>query len=443
MQKLGLIIEREYMTRVRRRKFWLTTLLAPLGFILFVVIVGVIMSAGVEEKRIALVDESDLLALAEKELPPPQPNTTVRLVHVRDSLEAVKAQVQEGEYAGILYIPSRSKPLEMLPNIEFFYYSDAELGLSTRGTLTSALEGYIRDLKVERLNIDPKLLAQLDIPITLKTQALQPNTPNKDGSIYLATFLGGAMGFLIYLVIIMYGSMVMRAVFEEKRNRIVEIVISSARPFELMLGKIVGVGAVGLTQFGIWLILIPLTFLVFGIVVGGDLTEAQQLAASNPQVDNEQVQAMAQVLQDLSTLNYPKIFITFILFFLAGYLLYASLFAAVGSAMGDDLTEGQMLTVPITVPIMIAIYIAIAVVDNPSSSLATWSSWFPLFSPIIMPTRLAFDPPWWEIMLSFSLLLATCVLFIWLGGRIYRVGILLYGKKVSLRELVRWIFAKD
>jgi len=233
-------------------------------------------------------------------------------------------------------------------------------------------------------------------------------------------------------------------VMEEKTSRIVEVMVSSVTPFQLMMGKILGVGLVGLTQVAIWGVLIPvilgISMLVFNV-------DPQAMQDANPQMSTVEMSKMEQdvnlVLSELINQNWLLIIPLFIIYFLGGFLMYSSLFAAVGSAMGDDSGESQSLTLPITLPVVMALYIMFAVVQNPNSSLATWSSMIPFFSPIVMPARLAFEPAWWEIALSLAILVASVIFFVWLSGRIYRVGILMYGKKVTFKELGKWIFYKD
>lgn len=247
----------------------------------------------------------------------------------------------------------------------------------------------------------------------------------------------------MYMTVFIYGMMVMRSVMEEKTNRIVEVMISSVKPFQLMLGKIIGVGAVGLTQVAIWAILIPTMSFLVTLLFGFD---SAQMNTSMPaaEINPDDTEAMiALAMGELTGQNWALILPLFILYFLGGYFLYSSLFAAVGSAMGDDLGEGQALTLPITIPVIIAFYIMFVAVQAPNSSLAVWASIFPLFSPIVMPARLAFEPPMWEILLSIAVLIASCTFFVWLSGRIYRVGILMYGKKVTFKELGKWLFYRD
>ena len=251
------------------------------------------------------------------------------------------------------------------------------------------------------------------------------------------------MGFIMYIVVFVYGAMVMRSVMEEKTTRIVEVMISSVQPFQLMLGKIIGVGAVGLTQVAVWAILIPsLTFLAqlfFNI-------DTSQFAAAEAaaEVDPDDMEAMMALgLPEIWNIRWWVILPLFVLYFLGGYFLYSSMFAAVGASMGDDMGEGQSLTLPIAIPVILALYIMMAAVQAPNSSLSVWSSIFPLFSPIVMPARLAFNPPFWEVFLSVTVLMGTSMFFVWLSGRVYRVGILMYGKKVTLKEIGKWMFRRS
>jgi ABC-2 type transport system permease protein len=245
-------------------------------------------------------------------------------------------------------------------------------------------------------------------------------------------------------MVLMYGQMVMRSVMEEKTNRIVEVMMSSVRPFDLMMGKIIGAGLVGLTQVVAWVILSGAVAFIVPLVMGVDASQMQPPPGAGATMDPELMQDTGmRIMAELSKQNWPLIIFSFILFFLGGYFIYASMFAAVGSAMGDDMGEGQSLTLPATIPLILAFYIvSMAGWRNPDSGLMVFASIFPLFSPIAMPFRMAFNPPWWQVALSLTLVIATAVLFVWLAGRIYRVGILLYGKKVTIKEIGKWMFYK-
>ena len=294
------------------------------------------------------------------------------------------------------------------------------------------------------MRLDKKELEALEGDISLSPRSLLNEEKDTSMKAGVGAALGGFMGFIMYITVFIYGMMVMRSVMEEKVNRIVEVMISSVKPFQLMMGKIIGVGGVGLTQVAIWAILIPIISISVQLIFGFDpeaMNEGAAGMSGGGGMDPDDIQFYAaQVIAELQSQNWWLIAPLFVLYFLGGYFLYASMFAAVGSAMGDDLGEGQALTIPITIPVVLALYIMMVAVKSPNSSLAVWSSIFPLFSPIVMPSRLAFSPPAWQIAVSVIVLIATCIFFVWLSARIYRVGILMYGKKVTFKELGKWMF---
>ncbi len=435
MNKLWLIIKREYLTRVKRRSFILATLLTPLAFAIFFVVVGLIFSYKSDDsQRIAVIDEGSVL----KTNIPSETNLAFEIVN--ESLDDLKNRFDESGYNGILVVP----PIKNIyaKRYTLYYYSDKNPTPDIESIIKQRINNRIREYKIEALNLDKTQLNALNSRVELDPEPITET--GEDASKItgvIAAGLGAVMGIIMYMVVFIYGMMVMRSVMEEKTSRIVEVMISSVRPFQLMLGKIIGVGAVGLTQLAIWVVLIPLMAFLANIFFGFD---ANEMAAPSAEIDMEDAEMMAfQALQELRSQDWLSILPLFIFYFLGGYFLYSSLFAAVGSAMGDDMGEGQSLTLPITIPVILAFYIMLVAVQAPNSSLAVWSSIFPLFSPIVMPARLAFDPPLWEILTSILVLAATSVFFVWLSGRIYRVGILMYGKKVSIKELGKWLFYKD
>lgn len=435
MKKLWLIIQREYLSRVKKRSFLLATFLTPLAFGLFFIVIGYIFSyEGGETLHIAVVDESNILG---KTLG----NTDEYIYYhfVTESLEELKANFDEGRYNGILVVPKITNLSSRKHTV--YYYRNTALGLDVRTNILQKLRLRMRDYKTQALNLDQKEIRSLNVDISFQPEPLQEGEEESSSmDAWIAALLGGGMGVIMYMTVFIYGMMVMRSVMEEKMNRIVEVMISSVKPFQLMMGKIIGVGAVGLTQVLIWGIMIPLISVIVSLVFGFD-TSRSDVAMSAAEIDPEEVEFMVgQVLEELKAQRWLMIVPLFIFYFLGGYFLYASLFAAVGSAMSDDMGEGQALTIPITIPVVLAFYIMFVAIRAPQSDLAVWSSIFPLFSPIVMPSRLAFDPPMWEIALSMLVLAFTSVFFVWLSGRIYRVGILMYGKKVSLKELGKWLF---
>lgn len=441
MNNLLLIIRREYLTRVTKRTFIIATLVTPFAFALFFVIVGLIFSYESDDtRRIAVIDEGNVLNNVIKD------EKNLYFKFVDQDLETMKENFDKKEYDGILVIPEIKNLMQKSHTI--FYYADDQPTLDIEVLIRDRISSAVRDYKIDQLDFDRKQLEALNTRVVLEPEPLSDKgEDNTRMTGAIAAFLGMIMGFVMYLAVFIYGMMVMRSVMEEKTSRIVEVMISTVKPFELMMGKIIGVGGVGLTQVAIWAILIPSLLFLVQIIFGIDPSVYQTNApggAAAASIDPDDMEAMmALTMSELSNMNWWVILPLFILYFLGGYFLYSSLFAAVGSAIGDDLGEGQSLTLPITIPVILALYIMIVAVQAPNSSLAVGASFFPLFSPIVMPARLAFGPPVWEILVSLALLVGTSLFFVWLSARIYRVGILMYGKKSSLKTMIKWIFTKD
>ena len=439
MENLWLVIKREYVTRVRRRSFILATLLTPIGLALFVVIANAVFSYGNDDvQRIAVIDDGNLFDGAL----PDENGLYFRFVdQPLDSLRETAGE--DKDYAGILVVPRVTNPRTRNFRVQLF--SDETLSIDAQSRIRNRVEDAVREYKIEALEIDQTTLASLETDVSVSVRSLTTTEEGESDDRSMASAIGAGigtvMGFLMYISVFVYGMMVMRSVMEEKTNRIVEVVISSVRPFTLLLGKIIGVGALGLTQVLTWMILIPGMLFVVGLFFGFDAEPAQMPNA--PDMDPEEMQSMVErMIAGIGDLNWWIILPSFILYFLGGYFMYAALFAAVGSAMGDDMGESQTLTIPITIPVILAFYIMMAAIQNPNSSLAVWSSLFPLFAPIVMPARLAFDPPLWQLALSLVLVFLFAGLMVWMASRIYRIGILNYGKKSSLKDMGRWITAK-
>lgn len=436
MNKLGLIIKREYLTRVTRKSFILATILTPLAFALFFVIVGFIFEYESDEsQQIAILDEGNIFNGVIKD----EGNMYFEFVDL--PLATLRENFDDYSYDGILRIPKVEDLLST--KLTIYYYSEKQPTIDVEGAIKNKVAASLREYKIESLELDKAQLEALNMRVELDPEPLTADGSDATSlTSAIAAGIGSIMGLIMYFTVFIYGMMVMRSVMEEKTNRIVEVIISSVRPFQLMLGKIIGVGAVGLTQVAVWAILIPLLLTVVNLFFNFETPGVGDAAIENINPDDMQAQ-IGLAMQELSGQNWWLILPLFLIYFLGGYFLYASLFAAVGSAMGDDIGEGQSLTLPITIPVILAFYIMMVSVQSPNSSLAVWSSLFPLFSPIVMPARLAFDPPVWEIALSVVLLIGASIFFVWLSGRIYRVGILMYGKKVNLKELGKWMFYKD
>ena len=443
MNKLWLIIKREYLTRVKKRSFILATILTPIAFGLFFIVVGFIFAyEGGSEKKVVILDEG---GISKESGFKSQSDGSLNFVKSTKPLAELKEEVLNGKYDGVLVIPEISDVRKK--DTRVFYYSDKQLSLDDRMAMSSRVRDKLRDYKIDALGFDKKELEALQVKVEVEPEPLTDKGQDSSGmTSIIGAAVGGIMGVIMYMTVFIYGMMIMRSVMEEKTSRIVEVMISSVKPFTLMMGKIIGVGFVGLTQLAIWAIIIPLISIGVNLFFGFDSSsmDSMDAAAAAQNIDPDDAQAMiGQVMKELGAINWWAVLPLFVFYFLGGYFLYASLFAAVGSAMGDDLGEGQALTLPITIPVLIAFYIMIVVVRSPESSLAVWSSIFPLFSPIVMPSRLAFNPPVWEVIVSMLVLAGTSVFFVWLSGRIYRVGILMYGKKVSFKELGKWMFYRD
>ncbi|NJB86551.1 ABC-2 type transport system permease protein [Lewinella marina] len=439
MSNLWLVIRREYLTRVRRRSFILATLLTPVGLALFVVIANAVFSYENDDvKRIAVIDDGNLFQGAL----PDENGLYFRFVD--QPLNELREHPEDNrDFSGILVIPEVTNPRSRNFRVQLF--SDETLSIDAQSRIKRRVADALRDYKIEALEIDQSTLASLDTDVNISVRSLTATAEGESDDRSMAAAIGAGigtvMGFLMYISVFVYGMMVMRSVMEEKTNRIVEVVISSVRPFTLLLGKIIGVGALGLTQVLAWMIMIPGLLFLVGLFFGLDAEPSQM--PNSPDIDPEEMQSMvAKLAGGLSDLNWWLILPCFILYFLGGYFMYAALFAAVGSAMGDDMGESQTLTIPITIPVILAFYIMMAAIQNPNSSLAVWSSIFPLFAPIVMPARLAFDPPLWQVALSLVVVFLFAALMVWMASRIYRIGILNYGKKSSLKDMGRWITAK-
>ena len=441
MDKFWLVVNREYLTRVRKKSFIISTLLTPVAFALFFVVVFFILRYdGDKEMNIVIVDEAGILAdqnIASSK------DGSIHYTKSTKPFEELKKEVSEEKYSGILKIPALANLKSTSHTI--YYYSEKSPGIELQERIKSAIKKVVRNYKITELNLNKEDLKILDTSITFDPEPIKEG--EKDTSSFasaVGAFMGIGMGMIMYMVVLIYGMMVMRSVMEEKMNRIVEVIVSSIDSFKLMLGKIVGVGAVGLTQMIIWFILIPLLYFGAAMVFGINPDDIDQGNLEASGLDPEDMESMIMMgMEELRRQNWFQIVPLFLFYFLGGYFLYASLFAAIGSAIGDDLGESQTLSLPITLIIAIAIYIMLAVVRSPESSLAVWSSIFPLFSPIVMPARLAFDPPMWQVAVSMLALIATVLFFTWLSGRIFRIGILLYGKKIGFKEMGKWIFTRN
>lgn len=437
MSKIWLITQREYLSRVLNKTFILTTLLTPLGFMIFFIVLGFIMNTGSDKvKNIVVADRTGIL---EGEL---KSRDNLVFTFSDSPLDQLFLKYEKQEVVGILELSSA--PDTMLKKYNVQYYSDDQLGIDEIFSIEKAIGKKVRNFKLKAQNLDENIIASLDTEVTIEPKTIKKEKNITSLTTIVSSVIGGIVGYALFFIILLYGSQVMRSVMEEKINRIIEVLISSVKPFELMMGKVMGVGLVGLTQIGIWIILIPTLFFLGTLIFGIDLNAVPTMPARGAaeEVLNQQ-DKIIQVLTELKGLNWWKILPLTLIYFFLGYFAYSALFAAVGSAVGEDINEAQSLTMPIMLPLIFAVYIGFSAVQAPDSSLAVYASMTPLLSSIVMPVRLPFDPPVWQIIISLVSLIIFTIFLVWMAGRIYRVGILMYGKKASFKELGKWLFYKD
>jgi ABC-2 type transport system permease protein len=438
MSKITLIAEREFMTRVRKRSFIIMSILGPILFAALIVVPVWVSRESSESLIVQVVDESRLFVNKLKE------SENLKFIYADVSLdeskkklnEKGKKKAQEVAYDGILHIPAMD--LETPKGIT--YFSEKSLSAFTQREIEDKIAKEIENQKLVKSGIDKNVLDKITTKVDISTISLSQEGEKKSNSI-IASGVGYISAFLIYMFIFLYGSQVMRGVIEEKTSRIVEVIISSVKPFELMMGKILGIAGVALLQFLIWVGLSFVVNVVVSLVFGLDSVQANQIGASGQIPPEMQDNFMAQYQNGLSSLNVPLLVFSFGFYFLFGYLMYGALFGAIGSAV-DNETDSQQLVLPITIPLILSIVMISAVLNNPNGALAFWFSVIPLTSPVVMMVRLPFIGFSWELILSMSLLVMGFLGATWVAGRIYRVGILMYGKKPSFKELGKWLFYK-
>jgi ABC-2 type transport system permease protein len=430
MNKLKLIIKREYLAKVRNKTFIIMTFLSPLLMIGMMALVFLLTKSSMEKKTtVAYVDESGLFSAEDF-----KDGKTLHFENLTEAgLDKAKIIVEESSHEGLLYIPKKDSIQQVANGIEF--YSVETPGMVTISSLESILERKLRREKMLQLHIDLDQLEKAKVNVDIKMSNFSGERSSKmiNG---IKIGIGMAAGYLIMMFILIYGAMVMRSVIEEKTSRIIEVIISSVKPFQLMLGKIIGTAAAGLTQFLIWAIVMVIIMTISSMVFGVDMTSSNMTAQQMEQLAQNDTQF---IMTELFNLPLVSMFVYFLLYFLLGYLLYSSIYAAIGAAV-DNETDTQQFMLPVMLPLMIGVYVGFAtVINDPHGSIATIFSMIPFTSPIVMLMRIPFGVPWWQIAISLLLLLLTFLFVVWLAAKIYRVGILMYGKKISYKELYKWL----
>ncbi|MCH1533519.1 MAG: ABC transporter permease [Schleiferiaceae bacterium] len=427
-----LIIQREFLSRVRKKTFLLVTLIGPLAFAALMIVPGVLASMPEEAKSIIVLDEPSLLLPHEGK----QQYTLDYLDPRENDLELAKELLLDSPYDALLYIPTGENWDPDFIKNNVLLYGKEDPSMEMQGYLDYLLEEQINKTKLLKNGVDPEVVAQIKTNVTIKSFTLGEEGSDEQSAVPIKMALGYMTGMLIYFFIFFYSVQVMRGVMEEKSSRIVEVIISSVRPYQLMMGKILGIGLVGVVQFIIWIGLSGILYTVISTFLFPELF-AQQAAASaagNPVADV----AGLEVLDMLRSIDFTTVILGFAFYFFGGYFLYSALFAAVGSAV-DQEADSQQFMLPVTIPMILAIVTAMNVIQEPNGTLAFWMSIIPLTSPITMMIRLPFGIPIWEVFLSGAILVATFFAVVGLAGKIYRVGILMYGKKVTWKELFKWL----
>lgn len=435
MNKIRLIIEREYMTRVKRKSFLLTTLLVPLVIVAFyAIIIAVSISGESNTQSVAILDEANLFN--GKIEAGKNDKSTYSFIH-NETEQSFKHKYKKEGYSLFLYIP----PLNEKDPAQIKVHSQSAVNLFVKSALERKINVAIERKRLVAANIDPEIYKNIKADIEIENAIDSGKGEQKSiaGVAYAVSFIAG---ILIYMILLIYGTMVMRGVMEEKTNRIAEVIVSSAKPFQLMLGKIIGIGAVGLTQFAIWIVVMALLQLFIPLLfpdVFSQLSDPAITAAAAQQVNSGK---LVTILEGLHSLPIGLILFCFIFYFLGGYLLYAALFAAIGSVVSEDQQEAQQLVFPVMMPLILGFVIMTKAINDPDSGIAIFGSLFPLTSPIVMMGRVTYGVPWWQLGLSMLLLILSFLFFTWVTAKIYRTGILLYGKKVTWREMWRWLVRK-
>jgi ABC-2 type transport system permease protein len=451
MNKILLIIQREFLTRIRKKSFILMTVLGPILFGSLMVVP--ILMATMEDKEVKTIMVSDSSRIFMNVLPE---SDFIKFTYAENTpLDSLKSRLARGEFYGLLFIPHN-----ILASEEVLFFSVKQPAMATRMFISNSLKNMLQDIKLIKHNIAPEVLKSIHTEINVSEVRVSEDGAEKKSSSDINSMVGYAAGFLIYFFVFLYGAQVMRGVIEEKTNRIVEVVISSVKPFQLMMGKIIGIAFVGLLQFVLWVVLSIFVVQFAQGMIAPELTKSPtDQALSQSIMDpgttaapmNTQVQPATGGSAGMATEFFKYvhnssrmlyILGTFIFFFIGGYLLYAAMFAAIGSAV-DNETDTQQFMLPVTIPLILAIFVMIKAMQDPDSSMVFWFSMIPFTSPVVMMTRIPFGVPPWQLITSMVILVLTFIFMTWFAAKIYRTGILMYGKKASWGEIWKWLKYSD
>lgn len=438
MNKLGIIIKREYLTRVKNKSFLIITFLGPIFFVALMIAPALLAlnSDKMESKKaIAVLDETGWF---DQKFDNTETNTFV-YHDENENIDSLKKLVFEDIYDAILYIPGTS--LNVPVNAKL--YSDKQISMTLSSYIENTMKKEVEHKKLLASGIDPDIVKSANTNINVTN--IRMDSENKEETRYteLESIIGFVLAFVIYFSIFLFSSQVLRSVIVEKTNRIVEVIISSVKPFELMMGKIIGNALVGLTQFTAWIVLtLAIYFFTSGIILGPELMSPTGTVMteeiSNLAETTEAQDIMLEAVNMIQTINFSAILWSFLFYFLFGFLLYAALFAAIGGMVDNETDSNQFITI-LTIPLILAIICSPAMMENPESGLTLWLSMIPFTSPIAMMIRIPFGVPYMQFGISIILLILTFVLMTWIAAKIYRTGILMYGKKPTWKEIWKWL----
>jgi ABC-2 type transport system permease protein len=457
MSIIRLIIRREYLTRIRKKSFIIMSVLGPVIFAAYILIPMYFATLeDKEEKSMVVIDDSKLFTEQGPDGPVfiiPGTETLKFQVVEGVPVETFRETFEESGYYGLLFIPSN-----ILSSETSLIYSTKQPSIEISEYLENSMESEIEHLKLAQHEIVDleKILAEVETSINIRSIKWTKDGESQESNTGVIMAIGYLGGMMIFFFIFFFGSQVMRGVIEEKVSRIIEVIVSSVKPFQLMMGKIIGVGLVGLTQFLIWMVLSAM--LVTGLkaaffpelnqtpteqVISSDLFEqgagTQDLVTRSAEsVAGDEMDMAQEIFASLKSINAGVMIGSFLFFFIFGYLLYAAMFAVIGSAV-DNETDTQQLIFPVIAPLVLGIYVMISAINNPDNALSFWFSIIPFTSPVVMMVRIPFGVPWWQLALSGSLLVATFIGMTWVAGKVYRTGILMYGKKASYKEIWKWL----
>ena len=455
MGKIGIIINREYTSRVKKKSFILTTLLVPIFIAAMIAVPALIAyySTDNKEREIAVTDESGVVAanLENSE------NVKYTVASAEEAAQIKKDLGSSSKYYAVLEIGK----LDSLGNAPLSIYANEQININLQQKIENDVNNVLRYNKLKSYDIPDleNVITNVQSDSNLKTYQISEKEDGKETSVFSYMAIGYVSSFIIYMFIFLFGSMVMRGVIEEKNNRIVEVIVSSVKPIQLMIGKIIGIALVAVTQFIIWVALIFL--IVGGVSMAMGSGSAEQFAqqavtqnvagvpdAASPEAVTDLVQnqgaenPMSTILSTIGQMNILGILGTFLIFFVLGYLLYSSMFAAVGACV-DNEADTQQLILPVTIPLIIGLMIMLNAFQNPNSAVAVWGSIIPFTSPMVMVARFAYGVPAWQYILSIALLIVTFLVMAWISAKIYRIGILSYGKKATWKDIGKWLKFKD